>query len=770
MLTTSCHLHFCNLPFTKKTMKRILCLSLLLLSLTSLELFAQPRGRALYDILSTERVTNTTGTYSVNWLPGGQGYYVQERDSVTSKMTYYRIDPRTQARSPFFDEETQGNLIQAYNSITGENVDELPFQRFNLVRDGDGMTFSTDERHFFFDFQSDTLRELLRPEVERQPNTDGLMRNMIASQLWNGEYSPDFNRFAYVKEYDLYVVDTVTGKEKRLTFDGNENLFNGRPNWVYPEEFSQLTAYWWSPDSRLLAYVQYDEAEVHKYPIIHDLDPEAQLESQSYPKAGETNPTARLFIVDTDTGKQVEVQTDSSSEIYIVRTMWLLDGSELTFRRMNRRQNELSLMSADPSSGTVRTILEEKEEAFINLHDDFILLDDNEHFLWSSERSGWRHLYLYDLQGTLKATLTSGDWAVGSITVVDQNRDWVYFTGSTEMGLETHFFRVKLDGSNLEKLTDEPGMHRISMDPAARYYTDVFSSFSTPTTGNMHTADGTLLNELLTTDTSRLDELELEPPELVIVKADDGTTDLHGILFKPAGYDPNQSYPLLVSVYGGPHSKSVRNSYSMNGYEQRYAQLGFMVWRMDNRGLTGRGKAFETETYLKLGQIDLADQTAGVQQITQRFYIDGSRIGVYGGSYGGYMTAMALLKESDVFHVGVAGAPVTDWRNYDTIYTERYMRTPQENPDGYDIGSALPYAGDLKGKLLLVHGSIDNNVHPGNTMQLVNALVDAQAQFDLMIYPGHRHGIRGNAGRHNSQLRIDYFIEHLDPPPYPWTR
>ena len=755
-------------------MKRLLSTCLyfvLLLSFSNLQTTtAQPRGRTLYDLMSSERLTTTTGTSSVMWLPAGRGYYVQESDSATGQTTFFRVDPATKEKSPLFNPATRLSIQRSYSDITGNEIEGLPFNRFSYVRDGAAITFTVDGRHFLYDFSVDALRELLRPEIERQPNTDGLMRNMMGSQLWNGEYSPDFTSFAYVKGYDLYMTNTVTGEEKRLTFDGNEDLFNGRPNWVYPEEFSQLTAYWWSPDSRMLAYVQYDESDVHKYPIVHDLEPEAELESQSYPKAGETNPTARLFIIDTETGEQVAVQTASSSDIYIIRTMWLLDGSELTFRRMNRRQNEMALMAANPVTGVVRTILEEKEDAFINLHDDFILLDDNRHFLWSSERTGWRHLYLFDLQGNLTTTLTSGEWPVGSIVGVDQEHQWVYFTGNTEMGLETHFSRVNFDGSHLEQLTTEAGNHRISMDPAAQYYTDVYSSFTTPTTGNMHAANGELLDHMLATDTSRLDELRLEPPELIVVKAADGETDLHGLLFKPAGYDPNQSYPLLISVYGGPHSKSVRNSYSMNGSEQRYAQLGFMVWRMDNRGMTSRGKAFETETYLKLGQVDLADQAAGVKQITQRLYIDGSRVGVFGGSYGGYMTAMALLKEPEIFHVGVAGAPVTDWRNYDTIYTERYMRTPQENEEGYDLGSTLPYAKNLRGKLLLIHGSIDNNVHPGNTMQLVNALVEAQVWFDLMIYPGHRHGIRGNAGQHSSQMRINYFIEHLDPPPYPWTR
>jgi dipeptidyl-peptidase-4 len=306
------------------------------------------------------------------------------------------------------------------------------------------------------------------------------------------------------------------------------------------------------------------------------------------------------------------------------------------------------------------------------------------------------------------------------------------------------------------------------MDPAGRYYVDSYSSFTTPNTANLHHADGRLIRNLSSTNTAKLDSYGLEEPELVIVKAADGVTELHGMLFKPADHNPNVAYPLLVPVYGGPHSKAVSDRYYASSGDQRLAQLGFMVFRVDNRGQRNRGKAFETETYLKLGQVDLADQAAAVRQISQRPYIDATRVGIYGGSYGGYLTVMALLKEPDVFHVGVAHAPVTDWRNYDTIYTERYMRTPQENAEGYDLGSALPYAESLEGKLLIMHGAVDNNVHPGNSIQLISALIEAGKQFDLMFYPENRHGLRGAAGRHSQQKRMDFLFEHLDPPQYPW--
>lgn len=721
----------------------------------------QPSERALYDFMGRERLTTTIGPRSVEWLPNGNGYLVSEEDAAAKATNFFRVDPVTQKRAPLFDQATQQNLVRGYNDLTKQEVKNLPFKSFAFVQAGAALSFWADKKHFLFDQKTSALRELKRPEVAPQPGSKDLMRNMAASQLWNGEYSSDFSHFAYVKEFDLYLVNTSTGEEKRLTFGGNENLLHGRPDWVYPEEFDQLTAYWWSPDGRKIAYYEFDESAVHKYPLVHDLKPEAEVEMQSYPKAGETNPTVKLFIVDIASGTNVEIPTNSSSEVYLIKPQWLPDGSVFTFQRMNRRQNELELLAANPETGATRSLLFEKEEAFINLHDDFFVLQDNKHFLWSSERTGWRHLYLYDMQGKFVRQITKGEWPVGSVVSVDEKGKWIYFTANTNDGLETQFFRVNFEGTKQQQLTTAPGTHRVSLDPAKKYFTDAYSSFTTPPTMNVHSADGKLLSNLMSTTTARLDSLKLIAPELVIVKAADGKTDLHGLLYKPVNFDPNKKYPLYVSVYGGPHSKIVRNSYQLNSSAQRMAQLGFIVWTQDNRGLVNRGKKFETETYMKLGQVDLADQTAGVRQITQRAYVDGARVGVFGWSYGGYMTSIMMLKEPEVFHVGIAGAPVTDWRNYDTIYTERYMRTPQENTEGYDLGSALPYAKNLKGKLLILHGSVDNNVHPGNTIQLIDALIKAQKKFDLAFYPESRHGVGGPGGQHWNSLLIDFLLEHL---------
>ncbi|MFC1729335.1 DPP IV N-terminal domain-containing protein, partial [candidate division KSB1 bacterium] len=489
---------------------------------------------------------------------------------------------------------------------------------------------------------------------------------------------------------------------------------------------------------------------------------ETSLELQRYPKAGEDNPVVRLFVVDVATKRTTEVNTNSSGDVYIVRIQWLDDSSELTFQRLNRFQNRLELMAADPGDGSVRTILAEEEDTFVRLHNHFRFLSDGERFTWSSERTGWRHLYMYDFQGTLLNQLTNGEWEVSNISLIDEENDYIYFTGNTNDGLESHFFRVKFDGSRFEQLTKEEGSHSASIDPAGSFYLDTYSSMTSPPAASMYESNGRLIRRISTTNTDKIEELGIVEPELVFFKAADGITELHGIVYKPAGFDPNKQYPLVVSTYGGP-SGGVRNSFAATNSLNQLAQLGFIVMKHDNRGTTNRGKEYLNETYLKFGEVDVDDQAAGVRYITQRPYVDGSRVGMYGGSYGGYMTCMSLLRYPDLYHVGVAGSSVTDWRSYDTIYTERYMRTPQANRQGYEFGSALTYAGNLKGKLLLIHGSTDNNVHPGNTIHLVDALQEAGVNFDMMYYPENRHGIRGYSGEHRSKLQISYFLEHLKP-------
>jgi dipeptidyl-peptidase-4 len=732
------------------------------------------RGKRLYDAWSKLELAKTTGTTRVTWLPEGMGWLESEDDKATGGTVFYRIDPVSRSKSRLFDAAIEKAIIDGYNKLTGKTSAGLPFKSFSYLPGNDGLRFTADrQQEFVFFFKDRTMRKLDRPAGQVQPVRPSIPPERMAFMAGRfpraeTNFSPDFTRYLYNKDYDLWIYDLATKTETQLTTGGSEELMNGKTDWVYPEELRQSEAYWWSPDGSRVAYLQFDERAVFNFPIIHELTPERKptfetiLELERYPKAGKPNPTVKLFVIDVPTKKMTEVKSESGPDVYLTRIAWRNDGKEIFFQRLNRFQNRLELEAADPVTGDIRTVLVEEEECFIELHNDFRQLADGKRFTWSSERTGWKHLYLYDLTGRLLAPLTHGEWEAAGISVIDEKSGWVYFTIDDNFGLDSQFGRVKLDGTKLTRLTREPGTHRVSIDPAGTYYIDNFSSLTVPATVTLNRADGRFVATMATTNIDKVKELGLQEPELVKLKAADGQTDIFGILFKPADFDPNKKYPLYVQVYGGPSHRN-SDSYQTAGPKAQLAQLGYIVWEVDGRGTTQRGKKHLTATYLKFGQVDVDDQAAAVKQLRERPYIDGSRVGMTGGSYGGYMTCMSLLRYPDVYSVGVASSSVTDWQSYDTIYTERYMRTPEANPEGYEKGSALTYAKNLKGRLLLVHGTIDNNVHPGNTIHLVDALQKEGKSFDMMYYPENRHGIGGYNRDHLFKLRLEYFLLHLKP-------
>lgn len=717
------------------------------------------RGYDLYQAMGTPGFVSYEGSANIQWLPEDLGYL--EREQVEGGTEYYKVDPESQKRSALFTNRQKRALIKGLEELHNVELNALPFGSFDYVMDNSSIFFVYQEQDHVFDLSSLELRGLYKPEVERAQYTDELMRSMERSQLWNGTYSHDYRWFAHVKGYDIYLVNTQTKEEKRLTY-GSEEQMNGRPSWVYPEEFSQREAYWFSPDNKKIAYLQYNETDVYQYPIIHELEFETGLELMRYPKAGEPNPTVNLFIVDIETGEIDQIPTNSSPDTYIVRPIWRNNSQELTFRRLNRQQNELEFLSYSLAEGEVRTIFEEREDAYINLHDNFIQLADGEHFLWTSEQTGYNQLYLYNFNGNLVRQLTDGENPLGSIVGVDEKNQKVFFTAYHDMGLDEYFHVVDFD-ANVQTLSESDGRYMISMNEAATYYVSRSSSFSRPYAASLHKSDGSIVRSLQTMDVSAVEEQGLEAPEKVIFKAADGITDLVGLVYKPADFDPTKNYPILLPLYGGPAYQDVTNGYKTNDGYQRLAQLGYIVIRANYRGSGNRGKDFATLHYGKLGTLEIDDYAAFVSHIAERSYADGSRVGVYGHSYGGYATAMLMLRYPNIFHVGVSGAPVTDWRSYDTIYTERYMNTPQANKEGYDVGSAMTYASELKGDLLIVHGSTDNNVHPQNSIMLIDALIREDKIFDVMFYPDNRHGIRGAHGAHYNKIRMRYLTERLSP-------
>jgi dipeptidyl-peptidase 4 len=571
--------------------------------------------------------------------------------------------------------------------------------------------------------------------------------------------SPDGKLVLYRSNSNLYLIDLATKRTRQLTSDGTATLLNGQLDWVYPEELDIHTATWWSPDSTQIAYLQFDVSHEFMYPQADLLGERAIAEPERYPQVGTPNANVRLGVVSAQGGDTHWMNLGSTANTLLARAGWLPDSSQLAVERFTRLQDKLELLFCNPSTGAVHTVLREQSKTWINVADNFFPLKSHPEFLWTSERSGFRHIYRYSNQGKLLGQLTGGDWEVAAIEAIDEEQQRVYYTSTEASPLEWQLYTVGFNGGEPTRLTKEEGTHSITANPAGTYYVDTFSSLTRPHETVLRAAAGEQTAVLKPADMAPLNEFDILPAEIVQVPAPDGTT-LYARLIKPAGFRPGAKYPAIVNVYGGPGLQMVRNQW----YEfdaQLWANRGYVVWQLDNRGSTGRGHAFEEPIYREFGKQEVADQRLGVQHLVAMGFVDPNRIGITGWSYGGYMTIHSLLLAPDVFKVGVAGAPVTDWRNYDTIYTERYMGLPDQNKSGYDASSNVQNAGRLQGKLLIVHNLEDDNVLFQNTMQMANALEEAGKQYFLQLYPFKSHGIYGPLRKTMLQAMADFFDTHL---------
>ncbi|MBQ73132.1 MAG: peptidase [Planctomycetaceae bacterium] len=556
------------------------------------------------------------------------------------------------------------------------------------------------------------------------------------------------------------------GVELPVTTDGTEAFRYGTASWVYGEELDQSDAMWWSPDGRYLAFYAFDVSPTRDYHLVDGLTGiRSQIKSERYPKAGDPNPIAGLRIFEKETGDLVTVDVGDDPDQYVYAIQWTPDGSELLFHRTNRHQDHLEVLAADPETGKTRLVVEERQDTWQRNRPTMRFLDDGRRFIWASEKTGWKQYELRDLDGSLlnplSGTVDANSQApVESIVKIDEDAGVLWYTmRSSRTPINNQLHRVNLDGTDERRVTSVDLNHgSFQISPDHRVVAAMRQAVDHAPETVLYDEDGRELAVLATGDDSGLAEAGLHGGELVRFTAADGTTPLHAVLHLPAGADLDAvaKYPLVVDVYGGPESRGPSNTWNP---ANPLCELGFAVAKIENRGTIGRGKAFEGATYLELGGPDLDDQAAGVRAILKAHpEIDPRRVGITGHSYGGYMAALALVKHPDVFHVGVAGAPVTDFRNYDTIYTERYMRTPQENPDGYDAGSAVKQASRLEGALLLLHGMQDDNVHPANTFQMAAKLQDADIPFQMQLFPKATHGIPSPAYR---SAKWSFLQEHL---------
>ena len=653
--------------------------------------------------------------------------------------------------------------------------------RIEWATDGRSITFVRGTNQFRVDLGDFSIKDLGKPKKPK-PRTGPPPRRrprVGRAQQATRVTSPDGKWVAVHRDFNV-VIETAPAKKKpgeketklpahdanatRVTTGGTDKFHYGTACWVYGEELRQRSAMWWSPDSRRLAFYEMDERHLRDYHLTTGNTAKyTGVQTVRYPKAGDANPVAGLLIYDRQTRRTTRVNVGGDPTQYIFNARFAPDGSALLFNRANRRQDTLEIVAANPATGRTRVVVREKQPAWQNNRPLLRFLDDKKRFIWETERTGWKQYELRHLNSSRLGPLSNlNGKPVTSIVKVDEKAGWVYFTARSGWPLNDQLHRVRLDGTGHARLTRNALHHSsINISPDHKWFVARREAVGVPPVMALIDMEGkevAVLAKQSEGDKKKAAALGLTKPELFACKAADGKTLLYGTLYKPANFDPTRKYPLLISVYGGPSSRGVSNRYSA---ANPYCEFGFLVATIANRGTAARGKAFETAGYLKLGTVDLDDQVAGVRHLAKRPYVDAARVGIAGHSYGGYMGALALLRFPDVFQVGVAGAPVTDWKNYDTIYTERYMRTPKENPEGYRTGSCLTHAKNLKGKLLLLHGLIDDNVHPANTWQLADALQRAGKQFNMMIYPPSKHGLISHSG----SLRWLYLHRHLRPEP-----
>lgn len=604
--------------------------------------------------------------------------------------------------------------------------------------------------YYVYDFKTKTLQPLSENGKQR-----------LAT------FSPDATKVAFMRDNNLFIKDLTTGKESQFTNDGLYNhIINGAPDWVYEEEFSFSQGFFWSPDSKKIAYMKFDESMVHEFQmeVVEGLYPEWY--SFKYPKAGEDNSIVGIYVYDLASGKTVKMDTGTETDIYLPRIAWTKDANVLAIQRLNRHQNHLEILAADATTGKSRVFYDETNDYYIDITDDWHFLEDGKRFLMTSEKSGYNHIYLYNLDGTLVKQLTDGKWDVTKVYGFDGKE--VYFQAAKKSSVERQIYAVNQKGQ-LREVIGREGTNQARFSNDFSYLININSSITQPRQFELYTNKGKLVRvlednhefaeKLKTFNLGEKKLLKISDPAFVLPNGEQVDIDAWQIL--PPDFDPAKKYPVLIYVYGGPGHQTVNNAWADSDFwwMQLLAQHGIISVSINNRGSGAQGEVFKKMTYLQLGKYETEDMITLAKYMAKQPYVDAERIGIYGWSYGGFMAANGITKGADVISTAVSVAPVTNWRYYDNVYTERFMRTPQENPDGYDLNSPVHNTAMIKGNYLLCHGSGDDNVHYQNAMELIKALVSNGKQFDLMIYPNKNHGIYGGYEYGDGESRMHLFTK-----------
>lgn len=690
---------------------------------------AKQRYATLQQALAaTGQLSGSAGPRSVNWIEGGSKF-----SYIDGQRIIKTLSPKDQSEIVVFD----GSQLK----FPGTDK-PFAYSSFQWSKDSKNILFQTN----------------FRPVYRRSGVSDYYVYSvaanvlkLVAKDAQTAELAPDGQKIGYERGGNLFAFDFGTQKETQLTNDAKPALYNGRFGWAYEEEFGLAQAWEWSPDSKFIAFWQSDERQVPIYKLTDYKGFDEKFDSLPYPRVGDQNPTVRIGVIELANRKKEWMNVDLGDG-YIPRIYWTSQAGQLALIHLNRKQNHLRLFMADGRTGSAKVILEEKSSTWVDIFDFFAGINHllyfpagTKEFYWVSDRTGFAHLYRYDYSGKLLNAVTSGEWEVTYVHHIDPKAGNVYFTSTEASPMERHLFVADLDGKNKRRLTTVAGRHTINLSPNGQYFIDRYSNVSTPTQVELRDTQGNLIKALETNKnvTDYVASHDYAPKELTSFTTSDGQK-IDISIIKPLNFNPTQKYPVMLDIYGGPGAQSVYNEWATTGWHQWLAQSGYVVVGVNNRGSGGYGRQFEKVVYEQLGKFESLDFAETAKYLATQPWVDGSRIAIRGHSYGGYTSSYTMLTHPGVFKVSLVGAPVTDWRLYDSIYTERYMGLLPENDAKYTASAVTTYAKNLAGKMFIAHSTMDENVHVRNTFQLMNALEDAGKDADLRIYPPGAHGVAYN--------------------------
>ncbi len=665
-----------------------------------------------------------------------------------------------------FDRASKSFQIYLYDFATLEKVSTLfDTKNHSEVKSIDSYSFDINEKKILIATNSNPIfRHSFTAEYFIYDITSKTVKSFTTNAIQEPTFSADGTKIAYALENNLVVHDLLSGAKVQFTQDGQKNkIINGITDWVYEEEFAFVKAYDWNATGTKIAYIKFDETEVPEFSM--DMYNEGLYPTQTvfkYPKAGEKNAIVSLHIFDLKSGTTKKINLGDYKDFYIPRIKWTNDAAVLSVQVMNRHQNNLDLHFVDANTGTTKIVLNEKDAAYVDVTDNLTFLKDNS-FIWTSEKDGFNHIYHYDKTGKLKKQITSGKWEVTNYYGFDEKSGMVYYESVENGSINRDVYAIKVDGKSKVRLSSKTGTNSATFSPNFQYFINTYSSAtSAPTYTLNDSKTGAVVKTIVSNEAveQKLAKYDVTPKEFFVLTTEKGH-QLNAWMIKPKNFDATKKYPVFMFQYSGPGSQQVANTWNgINDYWfMMLAQQGYIVACVDGRGTGFKGAAFKKCTQKELGKYEVEDQIDAAKVIGKYNYVDASRIGIFGWSYGGFMSSNCLFQGADVFKMAIAVAPVTSWRYYDSIYTERYMQTPQENASGYDNNSPINHVSKLKGNFLLVHGTADDNVHVQNTMKMVEALVQANKQFDWAIYPDKNHGIYGGKTRLQLYTKMTNFIK-----------